>query len=370
MLHEFITDHREEIIERTKRRAGERMPRGAPATRLERGVPTLLTQVVAALAAAQAPRQVGPPVTQVKQDITESAAVHGRELLHDGLTVTQVVNGYGDVCQIVTDLAVDSAVAISAQEFHVFNCCLDDAISGAVSAYTEQRERNLAYEGRDRLAILAHEMRNLLNTMTLSFAIIREGKVGLGGSTGAMLARSMAGLCALVDRSITEVRLESKSAVLEPISMVEFIEEMQVSGAALANGYGLQLTVHPVDRDLVVDGDWHLLASAVSNLLQNAFKFSRANGHVSLATRVSGARVFIDVADECGGLPSETAQPLFQPFVRGATEHSGLGLGLTIALAAARANNGDIQVRDVPGTGCVFSIDLPCRAPPAAVSAV
>jgi signal transduction histidine kinase len=235
---------------------------------------------------------------------------------------------------------------------------LDEAVAGAVTAYGQQRERDLAYEGTERLGVLAHEMRNLLSTMTLAFAVIREGKVGLGGSTGAMLARSMSGLCALVDRSVAEVRLEADKPKLRPISMVEFMEEMQISGAVHAEGYGLQLTVHPVDRNLMIDGDGHLLASAVSNLLQNAFKFSRPHGCVSLSTRVTADRVLIEVSDECGGLPPGRAQDLFHPFVQGSADRSGLGLGLTIARSAARANAGDIHVRDVPGTGCVFTIDL------------
>ena len=358
MLQEFILANRDEIIERARRLATERMPPKSTDTRVEHGVPLLLTQIVAALAAAQTPRLVGTPSSR---PISDSGALHGRELLKNGLTVAQVVNGYGDVCQVVTDVAGEASVTISTQEFNVFNCCLDEAIAGAVTAYGEQRERDLAYEGTERLGMLAHEMRNLLNTMTLSFAIIRDGKVGLGGSTGAMLARSMAGLCALVDRSVAQVRLEANKPKLEPISMAEFIEEMQVSGAVLAEGYRLQLTVHPVDRDLMVDGDWHLLASAVSNLLQNAFKFSRANGRVSLTTRVTEARVFIEVADECGGLPPEKAQDMFRPFAQGNADQSGLGLGLPIALAAARANNGDIHVRNNPGTGCVFVIELPRR---------
>jgi hypothetical protein len=180
----------------------------------------------------------------------------------------------------------------------------------------------------------------------------------------------MAGLCALVDRSVAQVRLEANKPKLEPISMAEFIEEMQVSGAVLAEGYRLQLTVLPVDRDLMIDGDWHLLASAVSNLLQNAFKFSRAHGHVSLTTRVTETRVFIEVADECGGLPPEKAEHLFRPFVQGSGDQSGLGLGLSIALAAARANNGDIHVRNIPGTGCIFVLDLPRRLDAPAALAV
>jgi len=290
-------------------------------------------------------------------------------LLREGLTVAQVVNGYGDVCQVVTQLAGEVNAVISSRDFHVFNKCLDEAVAGAVTAYVRQRERDLAYEGTERLGVLAHEMRNLLNTMTHSFAIIRDGKVGFGGSTGAMLARSMSGLCALVDRSVAEVRLEAGKPKLESISMVEFIEEMQVSGAVHAEGYGLQLTVHPVDRDIMIDGDWQLLASAVSNLLQNAFKFSRAHGHVSLITRVTADRVLIDVCDECGGLPPGKAQDLFRPFTQASADRSGLGLGLSIALSAARANAGDIHVRDIPGTGCVFTIDLP-RRPHASAAAI
>jgi signal transduction histidine kinase len=120
--------------------------------------------------------------------------------------------------------------------------------------------------------------------------------------------------------------------------------------------------VHPVDRDLIVDGDWHLLASAVSNLLQNAFKFTRAHGRVTLSTSVTADRVLIEVADECGGLPPGKAQDLFRPFVQGSPDRSGLGLGLAIARNAAHANGGDIRVLDVPGTGCVFTIDLPRRS--------
>jgi signal transduction histidine kinase len=361
MLQDFIVANRDKIIDRARQRVSDRSAPKSTDTALEHGVPVLLTQIVDALTEARTLHVVGAPSAP---QITDTAAHNGEDLLKNGLTVGQVVKGYGDVCHLVTDLAGEAGVAISAQEFHVFNQCLDEAVAGAVTAYGRQRERDLAYEGTERLGVMAHEMRNLLNTMTLSFAIIKDGKVGLGGSTGAMLARSISGLCALVDRAVAEVRLEAGKPKLEPISMLEFIEEMQVSGAVHADGYGLQLTVHPVDGDLRIAGDWQLLASAVSNLLQNAFKFSRAHGHVSLNTRVTAERVLIDISDECGGLPAGKAENLFRPFTQESADRSGLGLGLPIALSAARANGGDIHVRDIPGTGCVFTIDLP-RAPDA-----
>jgi signal transduction histidine kinase len=357
MLEDFISANREELVARARARVNRRASSGPDNTGLVQGVPILLTQIVEELRAARAPRLVVARSTR----ISDAAAQQGRDLLKHGLTVAEVVNSYGDVCQVVNELAGELGVIITPQEYLIFNYCLDEAVAGAVTAYGEQRERDLAYEGTERRGVLAHEMRNLLNTMTLAFAVMREGKVGLGGSTGAMLARSMSGLSTLVDRLVAEVRLETEKPDLKPISMLELMGEMQISGAVHAETYGLQLTVHPVDRDLMIDGDWHLLASAVSNLLQNAFKFSRANGRVSLNTRVTQDRVLIEVSDECGGLPPGGAQDLFRPFVQGSDARPGLGLGLglSIARSAARAHAGDILVRDVPGTGCVFIIDLP-----------
>jgi signal transduction histidine kinase len=300
------------------------------------------------------------------EKINDSAALNGHDLLRNGLTVAEVVNGYGDVCQVVTELATERNAAISAEEFHTFNQCLDGAIAGAVTAYGKQREHDLGDVGTERLGVLAHELGNLLNTAKLSFSMIQKGKVGVGGSTGAMLVRSLSGLGALVDRSLAEVRLEAGAPKLQPISVVEFIQEVEVSAAMEAEGYGLHLAVHSVESDVTIDADWHLLASAVSNLLQNAFKFSRPHGHVALTTRITSDRVLIDISDECGGLPRGKAEEMFRPFTQGSSDRSGLGLGLSIALNAARANCGDIHVQDIPGKGCVFTIDLPRRPVPSA----
>jgi signal transduction histidine kinase len=69
--------------------------------------------------------------------------------------------------------------------------------------------------------------------------------------------------------------------------------------------------------------------------------------------------VLFDVEDECGGLPPGSTDNLFRPFEQQGTDRTGVGLGLSISLKAARANGGDICVRDLPGRGCVFTLDLP-----------
>lgn len=363
MLREFIIANREHIIERARQRVRSRMaPKLLDAT-LEFGVPLFLTQLVEALAREEPSKPlhlVGvPPPTS----INHSAALHGHELLRSGFSIGQVVHGYGDVCQIVTELAGKSEAPISSQEFHVFNHCLDDAIAGAVTAYGEQRERDVAYEGTERIGVLAHELRNLLNTAVLSFDAIKRGTVALGGSTAAVHARSLAGLRGLADRSLAEVRLEAGQARLERIGLAEFIEEVQIGAALEAEGHRLQFQVDAVDAELAIDADRQLLASALSNLLQNAFKYSRPGGSVRLSTRAAEAHVSIEVSDTCGGLPPGKAEALFQPFERADAKGPGLGLGLSIALSAVRVHFGQLLVRDVPGEGCVFTIVLPRQLP-------
>jgi signal transduction histidine kinase len=365
MLHDFILENRDRIIASARSRVRERLPPDTPEATLEHGIPLFLTQLTDALAPATS---AGTLRLATAEDSTTkigaTAGLHGHDLLKNGFTIAQVVHGYGDVCQVVTELASEMQAAISADDFHVFNRCLDDAIAGAVTAYGRHRERDLAYQGAERLGVLAHELRNLLNVAILSFDVIKKGTVGPGGSTAAIHSRSLSGLRALVERSLAQVRLEAGGPMLERISMAEFIEEIQVGAAMQAEENGLLLTVNFVHRDIAIDADRQLLASALSNLLQNAFKFTAARGNVTLSTRATEDRVLIDVFDECGGLPSGKAEELFRPFARAGSDRSGLGLGLSIALSAVRANSGDLYVRDISGKGCVFTIDLPRKPPP------
>ncbi len=102
----------------------------------------------------------------------------------------------------------------------------------------------------------------------------------------------------------------------------------------------------------------HLLAALI-NLLQNAFKFSHPHTEVTLHAYTTADRVVIDVKDHCGGLPPAFAEKMFSPFTQGGVDRSGLGLGLAIARRSVEADGGTLTVRDVPGTGCVFTMSLP-----------
>jgi hypothetical protein len=349
VLHDFLFANRAAIIARTRAKVGLRAAPRATDAELESGIPLFLDQLIDALRSPNA----------ASDAMGKSASNHGRDLLKRGFTIAQVVYDYGDVCQAVTELAAETEASITADEFHAFNGCLDDAIAQAVTEYTRGRDQSIAAQGAERLGDLAHELRNALGAAMLSFHTLKTGSVGLGGSTSALLDRSLRRLSTLIDSTVTQVRLESSSLATERVSVSQFIEEIEVVASMEANARGLALSVLPVPAGIEVMVDRELLAGAVTNLIQNALKFTRQGGQVSIRTSAAQGRVCIEVEDECGGLGPGKVEGLFRPFEQRGLDRSGLGLGLSISRRSVEAIGGHIRVRDIAGVGCVFTVDLP-----------
>ena len=180
-LDAFIGSHRDELIRRCRVKVAERSSPPPTEAEINRGIPLFLSQLVAEL-------RHGPSGTQA---INRGAVQHGRDLLLQGLTIGQVVHDYGDLCQSVTDLAVEMGAAISTDEFRTLNRCLDDAIAGAVTEFS--RGQGINHNGE------LHELRNLTNTAITAFEVLQEGNVGIGGSTGVLVHRSLLAIRALID---------------------------------------------------------------------------------------------------------------------------------------------------------------------------
>jgi len=353
VLDGFLVSNRATIIARAQARVASRPSPKATAEELSDGIPMFLDQLGAALRLAKSSDRID------HEQISASAGRHGLDLLRMGLTIAQVVHDYGDVCQVVTELAVEQAAPISSEEFRTLNLCLDDAIAGAVTAYSGQREHAIADRGNERLGVLAHELRNAVNTAMLSFDAMKSGRVAVGGSTALLHGRSLMRMRDLVDGSLAVVRLDAGIERRERISVTDFLGEVEIAALLQAKALGIRFTMTTVDRPATIEGDRQLLVATVSNLIQNAFKFTRERGSVSLGARAAAGRVFFDIEDECGGLPPGKTEELFRPFEQRGANRSGVGLGLSIGLKAARAHGGEIRVRDLPGKGCVFTLDLP-----------
>jgi signal transduction histidine kinase len=175
-----------------------------------------------------------------------------------------------------------------------------------------------------------------------------------------VLRRSLDALSSFVERELQEVRVGAGTQLnSEVFSLATFIDDAGNAALLEANARGCPFTVRKVDTKLEVEGHRELLLGALSNLLQNAFKFTRPSTEVALnAYAGDDGGVFIDVEDHCGGLAPGAAEVMFRPFIQRHEDKSGLGLGLSVARENIEAAGGLLSVRDVPGTGCVFTIRL------------
>jgi signal transduction histidine kinase len=270
-----------------------------------------------------------------------------------------VVHTYGDICQAVTELAVERNARITTKDFNTLNRCLDIAIAEAVTEHVRLTAQTRTSDEVERLGQLAHEIRNNLIAALLAFDSLRRGLVAINGSTGSVLGRSLLGLRDVLDRTLADIRMVAAPDHREPIAVGPLLAELAVAAALHAEYRGLAFTLGSVDAALTIDGDPHLLGSAVTNLLGNAVKYTRHGGHVALNARREGDRLLIRVDDECGGIPESQGDPFRAFGDRRGEDRTGLGLGLSIARKAIRAHGGDITIENRPGQGCAFVIDIP-----------
>jgi signal transduction histidine kinase len=111
--------------------------------------------------------------------------------------------------------------------------------------------------------------------------------------------------------------------------------------------------------EAIVNADRRLLISAISNLVTNAIKFSCDGGQVDVRTRSTATSVTLEVEDQCGGLGPDAMSRISAPWVQVGANRSGFGLGVAIARRAVEAHGGRLDVRDLHGIGCIFTIELP-----------
>ena len=300
------------------------MQSGPSATQPElEHVPLVLTHLVDAL-------RLDLPASPERNRTTR---LRLRDLHGEESAGTQIAHDYGDVCQAVTELALETNAGES-----------------------------------ERLAFLTHELRNLTNTAIAALELLKAENAAVAGVSGKRLHRSLLEIRALVGRSISQVAFTRQTHTVERFFVSPLIDELAPDAALSADAAQITLTMMPVDDGLAIEADRLVLKAVVMNLLHNAFKFTQPRTTVTLRVGASADRVLVEVHDACGGIADGNVERLFRPFERRGVNRTGAGLGLSFSRWAVEANDGRIYARDVPGAGCVFTVDLP-RLPVSGVSA-
>jgi signal transduction histidine kinase len=299
-------------------------------------------------------REVGLPT---KSPIAKE---HGQQRLRLGFDVSSIVREYFTLRRCILELAERAKVSISARETEILTHCIATGIADAVQEYSKERDELLQQQAAKHIGFLAHELRNALGSARLATMSLERNNALKKVRTFQNLQRSLERLVELIDQSLVDARLRSKADLrIESLDLKVIVDELVQESTAEERKVRVEVSFK---GKATMQGDRRLLYSTLSNLIHNAIKFTREGGRVMVRGREVENRLVVDIEDECGGLPEGKLEKLFDPFLQSGTDRSGFGLGLAIAKQAAEAHGGVIRVHNLPGSGCVFTLDLPREA--------
>jgi signal transduction histidine kinase len=238
---------------------------------------------------------------------------------------------------------------------------------------SEARLREADRRKDEFLATLAHELRNPLAPIRTGLEILKSD--GLSAAAGAraheVIGRQMGHLVRLIDdlldvSRITANRLDLR---LEPVSVSEVLYQSVETSRPDLDRAGHRLTLDLPAEPAYVLGDPTRLTQIVSNLLQNASKYTPRGGHVTLAATAAGAEIEIAVRDNGIGIAPDDLPRLFEKFSRVRPGHErgggGLGLGLALVRGLVSLHGGQVEVHSPgAGQGSEFVVRLPRIEPP------
>lgn len=351
MLHEFLAKERKNIIDTAKRKAVAARWGRLSSGIAEEGWNHFFDELTGLLMAD--PSQDG----QTNRD-RRSGEV-GAEYLRLGYAITEVVQTYTLLYQAIMESATSVKLQITENELEKLSRSLDSAIADVVTQFETAQTKAQDLKEGVRIGFLAHELRNSLQSATIALELIDSGSVSMRGQTSGLLKSSLQRMAELIDTALTAVRLQIEPEPrLQRLRVFEVISEVEITAAFQARMRDLDLRIQ-LSNDLEVVVDRQLFVSALSNLVQNALKFTHPRGKIFVRARELGDRVIIEVEDECGGLPDGKVEELFASGVQAGTDRTGVGLGLAITRQALERNDGRLKVTNLPGKGCIFAIDLP-----------
>jgi signal transduction histidine kinase len=225
----------------------------------------------------------------------------------------------------------------------------------------------------DFLATLAHELRNPLAPIRNGLEILRLTGAPDPRAAGAqaMMERQLAHLVRLVDDLLDVSRITRGKVELrrERVRVRDVVEHAVETSRPLVEAGRQLLAVSHAGEPLWVDGDLTRLAQVVSNLLNNAARFTPTGRRIDVLARREGDQAVIEVRDEGAGIPAETLPRVFELFAQGghAADRAGggLGIGLSLARALCELHGGTIDAASPgPGLGSTFTVRLPLAPAP------
>ncbi|TWO69915.1 response regulator [Caenimonas sedimenti] len=216
------------------------------------------------------------------------------------------------------------------------------------------------------LATLAHELRNPLAPLSNGLHLMRlsAGKAEVVERTRQMMERQVQHMVHLVDDLLDVARISTGKVELrrERVDLKDVVATAVETSASLIEAGQHRLTVTLPEEAMAMDADPTRLAQVVSNLLNNAAKYTPTGGAISLTVRHAGEQAELTVTDTGIGIPAEAITQVFQMFaqVGRAPGQGGLGIGLSLVRSLVELHGGSVAVASPgSGLGSSFTVRLP-----------
>lgn len=350
-VEEFLRQNREALLAKWEMKVRASLPTSSnlAADQLRDSLDLFLDEVIEGLKHGR-----GRLIEEGRSPI---AREHGGQRQVLSTNISELVREYHLLLESAAELAEEMDASLSQRDVLELTRWLFAGAAEAVEEYAQRQEEQQRRSDFEYFAFVAHELRNPLSSARIAWElVVRKGEID--SRRAEVITRSLGRLTELIDQSITESRIKSGMDVRhECVAVDEVVDNARADSIVDAETKGIEIVAHP--SALIVEADHRLLRSALTNLLRNAVKFTREGGGVAVRSRLTEGRVLIEIEDECGGLPPDRAQRLFSAFEQAGRDRSGFGLGLAISKQAIEAHGGTLSVKDVPGKGCIFTIDLP-----------
>jgi signal transduction histidine kinase len=262
----------------------------------------------------------------------------------------------------VVDLCEEQSIAPTVDEARLLHGAIDEMMTASASEI--ERADRRAYE--QAMAVVAHDLRNPLNTVALQAAIMQNEKAPVDArKAGRVLAQSARIMHRLVEDLLAYAKLEAGHFSIHPkdVDVCEIVREAHDQYRVTASRRKVEIAVTLPSQPTHVVCDHDRILQALSNLIGNAIKFSPAGGRVRVELEARDEDCLFRVVDTGPGILPEHFEKVFRPFWQapGSTA-SGAGLGLAIARGIVEAHGGEIGVESHAPPGASFIFTLPFDA--------
>ena len=247
-----------------------------------------------------------------------------------------------------------------------FPLVVDGQIFGAVALIHDVTEaRRVESVRRDFVANVSHELKTPIGALgLLAETIAATEEADVVRRLADQVVRESDRLGRIVDDLLDLSLIEAQAGpTREPTPVRVLVEEAVERLSPLALARGIPLRTEPITDDFLVLCDATQLVSAITNLLDNALKYSEAGQAVVVSAQAGDGRVVLRVEDHGIGIPTRDLERIFERFYRVDKARSratgGTGVGLSIVRHVAEAHGGDVTVESTEGEGSTFRLSLP-----------